>query len=533
MEADMEKTWTIMVYFAADNNLGEEVIWSIQDIHDVEATLPNVKVVELFDGGGPSVTFGPNKLAGLMGQRGIMRVPPRGSRIVEAVSIAIDKKRGSNQNVVSIGKTLEDLIVKNSSAPPTDHYMVVLSGHGSGVVGEFLTTDKRLLGLSIPRLRKVLDSALQKIQKKLGQNAPKKFDILGLDSCQMSMVEVAYEVRKQVKYLVGAEGFEPTTGWPYERILPLLNTPQNGNDPDQFAGNIVKEYIQYYFPYTAADLSTNASALNISNIGTVVEKLKEFTTTLKVASETKAEREERLSLSREKLSEELKRRIDRSELSDPALLDAIVLSHRDAQGYKDEQYTDIWDFCDLLSARLEDLKLKFRKRAKIYDKLKKKCEELRDSIDPKEQRPGESAVKFEERRKAALVLRSGYVGPKFQHSHGLSVLFPWATLTDAAGTADLDHYQLLDFAQDTAWDEFLRLYHRATIRPPRELNTEDEVFPSLLNRRSGLFAPIGKDPEVDPTQDPEINPLDATGKFGTLKIASMKNPPIEWRKCKL
>ena len=118
------------------------------------------------------------------------------------------------------------------------------------------------------------------------------------------------------------------------------------------------------------------------------------------------------------------------------------------------------------------------------------------------------------------------------------MFFPWAKLTDAAGTADLDHYQLLEFARRTAWDEFLRLYHHATTRGVRELNTTEAVLVSRLNRRSGLFTgtPGERDPAVDPyASDPELDPLNSgeEGQFGSIKIASMKNPPIEWRECKL
>ena len=46
--------------------------------------------------------------------------------------------------------------------------------------------------------------------------------ILGMDSCLMSMAEVYYQLVGNVDYLVGAEGFEPSGGWPYQRILDSL-----------------------------------------------------------------------------------------------------------------------------------------------------------------------------------------------------------------------------------------------------------------------------------------------------------------------
>ena len=549
-------TWTIMVYFAGDSSLGQEMIWALRAIRETERP-KGIKVAALFDGGGPPTTFSDSDLAPapprqaeatVSGSSTLGKVYPdtapqqveasaSASRILARVDRAFEAAdaQGRNNGVDPIGKTLEkfvnESIEKNDT---TDHYMLVLSGHGSGVVGEFLTTDKRFLGLSIPTLKKVLKSAARKLYEKTGQD--QKIDILGLDSCQMSMAEVAYEVRNQVNFMVGAEGFEVARGWPYDLIIRLLKDKENAEHPEEFAPNIVKEHIQYYLDYTAADVSTDASALQLSEwkLNNVIQKLRALTEAFGVSPETSEEREERKEKSREDLVKYLESRIDKSELRHKPLLDAIILAHRDAQGYKNEQYADLWDFCDLLSERLKSLK---ELTGLDFNTISTACENLRDAVDPKP-RLGETVEELHKRRKQALVLRSGYCGAKFQHSHGLSIFFPWAKLTDAEGTADLDHYQLLDFAQRTAWDEFLRLYHHATLRPVRELNTTEARHVSLLNRRSGLFTgtPGTKDPEVDPLdKDPEVDPLDKgeEGKFGTIKIASMKNPPIEWRECKL
>jgi Clostripain family len=553
MEADMA-TWTIMVYFSGDTGLGQEMIWALKAIRETERP-KGIKVVALFDGGGPPVTFTDGdtelprraeaKVSGsrTLGKEYLDTAPQQETRtsaspVLAKLDLAVKAAdtQGRSSGVDSIGKTLQKFVNENiEKNEATDHYMLVLSGHGSGVVGEFLNSDKRFLGLSIPALKRVLRSATDQLQEKTGKE--KKIDILGLDSCEMSMAEVAYEVRHQVNFMVGAEGFEPRRGWPYELILPLLKDKQNTDHPEEFAPNIVTQHIEYYFDYAAADISTDASALQINEgkLDNVIQKLRAFTEALGVNPETGYEREERLKMSGEALSRYLERRKDQSKLQHKPLLDAIVLAHRDAQGYKNEQYADLWDFCDLLSERLKGL------TSTDFDAIRTACENLRDSIDPKP-RDGETASELIKRRKQALVLRSGYCGPKFQHSHGLSIFFPWAKLTDAAGTSDLDHYQLLDFAQRTAWDEFLRLYHHATIRPVRRLNTTDVQHFSLLNRRSGLFTGTPgagldvRDPQIEPyASDPELDPLNSgeEGKFGSIKIASMKNPPIEWRECKL
>src|SRR5262249_14436350 len=153
------------------------------------------------------------------------------------------------------------------------------------------------------------------------------FDILGLDSCQMSMAEVAFEVSDAVNFMVGSEGFQPNTGWPYKQVLGLL--PDYAGDPEGFARNIVNQQITYYLDFAGADLSTDISPLDLNRLRNVLDGLKSFTKALGA--------EPKLSY------DELKKRAQALK-EDETLLNAIVLAHRRAQGFKREQYSDLWDF---------------------------------------------------------------------------------------------------------------------------------------------------------------------------------------------
>jgi hypothetical protein len=71
------------------------------------------------------------------------------------------------------------------------------------------------------------------------------FDLLGMDACLMSNLEVAYQVRPYVKYIVASEENEPNDGWPYDRVLKRLV-----DDPDittaDFVRHIVSAYVKSY-----------------------------------------------------------------------------------------------------------------------------------------------------------------------------------------------------------------------------------------------------------------------------------------------
>ncbi|MDP2725364.1 MAG: clostripain-related cysteine peptidase, partial [Syntrophales bacterium] len=64
-----------------------------------------------------------------------------------------------------------------------------------------------------------------------------------MDACLMNMVEVAYQLRDSVSYIVGPEIEEPFDGcWPYAEILAYL-TAKPAKDPATVASEIVKRYI--------------------------------------------------------------------------------------------------------------------------------------------------------------------------------------------------------------------------------------------------------------------------------------------------
>ena len=67
-----------------------------------------------------------------------------------------------------------------------------------------------------PRAFQTLREVFEKVKKKLKI----KIDILGMDVCLMSMVEVCYELNGLVEYLVSSESYQPS------RRLALRTNPR-------------------------------------------------------------------------------------------------------------------------------------------------------------------------------------------------------------------------------------------------------------------------------------------------------------------
>jgi len=105
-----------------------------------------------------------------------------------------------------------------------------------------------------------LEKVLANTKAILGQD----IDLLGMDACLMSNLELAFQVRPYVKYLVASEESEPNDGWPYERVLRHLV-----NDPDiptaQAAEHIVNDYIASYIDRGYTD-SVTQTALDLGRM---------------------------------------------------------------------------------------------------------------------------------------------------------------------------------------------------------------------------------------------------------------------------
>ena len=173
-------------------------------------------------------------------------------------------------------------------AQPADRYALVLWNHGSGFEVQdldqlytpaersalgltraelnsratqpvarlfFSSSVRTILGRSTEQERAILSddatghsldaielrNVIVGVNKRLGRT----LDVLGMDACLMSSIEVIYELRRDVDVIVGSEELEPNAGWPYERILGrLIEDPAMGSD--QFGAMVVRQYDESY-----------------------------------------------------------------------------------------------------------------------------------------------------------------------------------------------------------------------------------------------------------------------------------------------
>lgn len=457
------KNWTVMIYLAGDNNLSQECIWAIKEMYRVGLHPDaNVAVVAQFDSvaeGVPVTKYDIGRVA--VANDGIKKSASSALQVqVTAPSPAAarnyDEDGGLGQYGEELPKVkrfisateLKTFILKCTKKYPAERYMVVLSGHGAGAVGQnFLKEDRLGRYLSIPRLRFALEEVNEVLARQPGG---KKIDILGLDACAMSMAEVAYDLRHVVDYMVGAEGFEVNTGWPYHRILQLLDgrdvkMPDGEADlpelhtsqiePDALCIGIVDKYVTYYSDFAVAGVSVDQAACSLKEADKLADAVAELAVTLP-----------------EKIKHEMGAETNPAKQKS-ALLDAVILAHWRAQSYKYEEYVDLWDFCHLLDEGCndKDVKAACQKVMKVIGHAGVKEEAERDMA-----KHMEDVFGTVER----CVLKSCYSGAAYQHSHGLSIYFPWAEVSH--------EYKNLRFARKTGWYGFLKFYVEHSRRRPHK-----------------------------------------------------------------
>ena len=107
----------------------------------------------------------------------------------------------------------------------------------------------------------------------------RKVDILGCDACLMNMVEIAYEMKDAIDFMVGSEETEPAAGWPYASILQQL-VANPGMKPADLSQTIARAYGEWYQRHgnPNTDGAATQSALQIDKVTPLVTAIRNLAT---------------------------------------------------------------------------------------------------------------------------------------------------------------------------------------------------------------------------------------------------------------
>jgi hypothetical protein len=168
-----------------------------------------------------------------------------------------DLNRIGSELIADIGEanmgdaaTLVDFVSWASNTYPADNYVLIMSDHGMGWPGGWSdpAPAQRDRSSSAPLTAALQDDilylnemedALRQIQATTNID---QFELIGLDVCLMSMMEVYSALAPYTKYAVASEETEPGVGWAYSAFLSLLVYDPTISTAD-LATNIVESYI--------------------------------------------------------------------------------------------------------------------------------------------------------------------------------------------------------------------------------------------------------------------------------------------------
>jgi hypothetical protein len=297
MEAKERAQWTFMVYLAGDNNLssaGEKDIGEMRSVgstadvnivvefdrignkHETrryhiqqDGTNEHVKSLGETDSGDPQVllnflewvarNYKADRYGLVLWNHGSGWMPDEMDRVARSVNAVDYNEREANERSSSslgraLFRTTLQKIYKTSSAAER----AILSDDGTG---HSLDTVE-------------LGNVLAKTVEMFGQ----KLDLLGMDACLMSNLEVAYQAQEYVKYIVASEENEPNDGWPYDVVLGYLAANPDAATAD-FAAHIVKAYVRSYTERHYSGPVTQA-ALDLSQVSALAQPLDALSSTL-------------------------------------------------------------------------------------------------------------------------------------------------------------------------------------------------------------------------------------------------------------
>lgn len=130
---------------------------------------------------------------------------------------------------------LSKFITWGMKAYPAEHYMVILSGHGTDFVGCFTDlsfNDNYIMG--IPEMANAIYLG--------SQNSNSSIDILVLDMCFMNSIEVLYEFSQYddlIKTIITYTNFAPYEGLDYPELIKFIDDNANIKDLKKYIAILI------------------------------------------------------------------------------------------------------------------------------------------------------------------------------------------------------------------------------------------------------------------------------------------------------
>jgi len=406
-----QQTWLLMFYLDADDNvLEEDLLFDLNEIESVGSS-ERVQLVAQVD------RF-PESFSGDGDWTGARRY---------ALTTDTDLNTTASEVVSDLGEvdmgdtdSLVDFVSWAIESYPADRHVLIMSDHGAGWIGGWFDDDPTHGGMI--QLDQ-LDAALARIRERTGIG---KFDLIGMDACNMGMLEVYSMLSQHARYAVASEEYEPGVGWAYNHFISdLVQKPQMS------AADLGSSIVEGYIDQDLRILDDDARQAMLAGVD--------------VKTEYSAE------IIAEKIGEDITlSAVDLARI--PALHEAF-----------NELLVAVKDMDQSLLAEARSFAQPFSNV--FHDQLPSPLIDLGSFIDLLAEMGADSPIPAHvDQIKAVLgdAIIAERHGSKVPGSSGISLYFPVSEHYFLPGIYSQQNYPVLaaNFAQDSLWDDFLA-YHYA------------------------------------------------------------------------
>lgn len=528
--------WLVMVYAAGDNNLSANSIALMQDLEAADCT-EEVRVLAAFDSATP-IPQGARyleihrTLEATNGFRSIkwqlhndLLTPD--NTVVAPDFCAKPGKAAPNPKPATAEQALArflDFVDKHYTA---DRYMLIVYGHGNLVAGNTFLSDTR------PPSFLRLDS----FAKILQEHFPPTINILGFANCEMNGIETAVELHEKVEFTIGSQGLMLALGWPFRKIVNEVGKNHDAATVD-VAKQILRVCARNLVDFTLMDRSSEQAICDVTKFGGQGKLVSDVKKLSRHLQDGLALKDHTDAVTKDEIGT----------VRFPIVRDVVRLARLEAQAYFGEVFVDLYDFCEQLVLKCNDVLGNVN--SLVFTLLNNAVPKHDDSPTNRKQfllgwkdlaaleAIADSAWQvLETFRQEHIIPDAYYVCPELQYSHGLSIFFPWTlpqspiTFEPEKGrgaqpgsiqlTTPFDVYKQYKFAgaEYGHWAAFLEAFFRATLRNVRQA----EVIYKPDNR---LFFEIDKAAtreESPPAVD--LRKTDSTGETDDCTCPQIKNYP--------
>lgn len=289
-----ERSWTIVVYMAADNDLEAAAILDINEMEAADFADSGITVLALVDRAegydGTNGDWTDTRLYEIMhdddGLNGNIV-----SKRISCNMLGLSAESDSELNM-SDPNVLRNVLAFTTKAYPATNYGLVIWGHGTGWRGYGASPATAIPGdgavkavaiddysssyMTIAQMHEAISSS------PFGRSGTAKLGFIGFDTCYGALLETAWEFRNDAKFLVGSENSVPSNGWNYQAFFDSAVTAQcNAVTASSESGTLTPEMLAECAKSSFAEQYKNLSyatisVVNLSNVADLKQKFENF-----------------------------------------------------------------------------------------------------------------------------------------------------------------------------------------------------------------------------------------------------------------